>query len=213
MTNIHKEVQTILSTDRAIQKNLRQGLLNTRALARYIQHQGVSGSIDAIISAIRRFEQNENILQSEKEIENCFSSMIIKTKSNILKIELKDNEFRTICEDYIGRNILKKNTRIIKSKETVHLFLNQKDYDEKKKLFSQINIIETKENLAELRLSFQEKSNIVIKLLARIGIELSLEGVSIEGIIEAMPEILIYVRESDLVLAHKAIMNLNQKNL
>ena len=51
----------------------------------------------------------------------------------------------------------------------------------------------------------------MIKLLARIGAELTLEGVAIEGIIESMPEILIYVKESDLVLAHKAVMNLNQE--
>ena len=89
MTNIHKDVQKILSVDRAIQKNLNQGLINVRALARYLQDQGVSGSVDAIISAIRRFEADETQNITEEELLRYFNSMIINTKSNILILFVK----------------------------------------------------------------------------------------------------------------------------
>ena len=208
MSNIHKQVQAILSSDRAIQKNLQRDLINIRALARFLQEKGVDGSIDAIISAIRRFENDKKLILQEENLKECLSKMIISTKSNILGIELKDAEFKTICEDYLDKNILKKNTRLIKAKESVIIFLNQKEYDDKKRLFNLKNILHTKEKLAEIRLSFPKESKQVIGLLARIGMELSLESISIEGIIESMPEILIYVSESDLVLAHKAVMSL-----
>lgn len=136
--------------------------------------------------------------------------MIINTKNNILEIELKDFEFKTICQDYIKENILKKNIRLIKSKETVRIFMNQKDYDNKKKIFQKNNILNISENLAEIRLSFSDESKAVVGLLARIGSELGLENISIQGIIESMPEILIYVKESDLILAHKAIISLTK---
>ncbi len=211
MSNIHKQVQAIISSDRAIQKNLQRELINIRALARFLQEKGVDGSIDAIISAIRRFETDEKLLTKDHELQECLSSMIINTKSNILSIELKDEEFETICKDYVGKNILKKNTRLIKAKESVTIFLNQKDYDDKKKLFNPKNILKTKEKLAEVRLSFPKQSQQIVELLTRIGMELSLENVSIEGIIESMPEILLYVNEKDIVLAHKAVMSLIQK--
>ena len=208
MSNIHKQVQAILSSDRAIQKNLQRDLINIRALARFLQEKGVDGSIDAIISAIRRFENDKKLISQEENLKECLSKMIVSTKSNILGIELKDAEFKTICEDYLGKNILKKNTRLIKAKESVTIFLNQKEFDDKKKLFASKNTIETRKNIAEIRLIFPEQSRQVIGLLARIGMELSLESISIEGIIESMPEILIYVKESDIVLAHKAVMSL-----
>ncbi|MAG61048.1 hypothetical protein CL619_04635 [archaeon] len=209
MTNIHKQVQANISADRAIQKDLERNLINVRALARYLQKKGVDGTIDSIISAIRRFEKDKLNLNQETNLQKCLSSMIVSTKSNILSIELKDAEFKTICEDFIGSNILKKNTRLIKAKESVTIFLNQKEFDNKKKLFAPKNVLKTRENLAEIRIIFPEQSDQVIGLLARIGMELSLENVSIEGIIETMPEILLYVKEKDLILAHKAVMSLS----
>lgn len=211
MANIHKQVQTVIASDRAIQKDLERNLINIRALARFFQTKGVQGSTDAIISAIRRFELDKTRNKKERELNNFFKEIIITTKSNVLSIELKDIEFKTICQDFLGKNILKKNIRMIKSKENIILFLNQKEYDHKKKLFQTKNIIGLRENLAEIRLTFPQKKSEIVGLLARIGTEFSLENISIQGIIESMPEILLYIQEKDLILAHKAVINLTQK--
>ncbi|MBT4447057.1 hypothetical protein HOA92_01270 [archaeon] len=210
MTNIHHQVHTILTSDRAIQKNLQRDLINSRALARYLQDQGVDGTIDAIISAIRRFENQKNNNFEEKNLKKYLQSMIITTKNNILLIELKDAEFLSICKDYLSKNILKKNFRLIKGKEQIKIFMNQKDYDAKKKIFQAKNIKSSIENLAEIRLTFPKENKEVVGLLARIGLELSLEGVNIQGIIESIPEILLYVNESDLLAAHKAMISLKK---
>ena len=60
MTNITREVQRFLDHDLSAKRDLARGLINTRALAVYLKkHLGSEGSIDAIISAIRRYESGE----------------------------------------------------------------------------------------------------------------------------------------------------------
>ena len=58
--NTTRDVMDYLSKDLSIQKDLQRGILNIRALARQIKkEQKLKTSLDAVISAIRRFSYDK----------------------------------------------------------------------------------------------------------------------------------------------------------
>ena len=63
-------VDRIIESDGAIRKDLGRGLLNIRALARYIQGEarldGEELSIEAVIGAIRRYDVGARVALHEK---------------------------------------------------------------------------------------------------------------------------------------------------
>ena len=74
MTNITHFVWDFLNKHPAMQKSLKMGIVNVRALASYIIKQGkMDSSTHAVISAIRRYNAgNDSVLIGEKLAEARF---------------------------------------------------------------------------------------------------------------------------------------------
>src|SRR3989338_11002525 len=81
---ITKEVWNVINSDLSIQRDIEKGLINHRALARYVlEKYGVKASLEAVISAIRRYEP-EPFVSQEKKITNLFKDSLISTKNNMV---------------------------------------------------------------------------------------------------------------------------------
>ena len=207
MASVNTEVWKVLAEDLSVQKDMRRELINVRALARYlIQKKGITGSIDAVISAIRRFEAESDLAKQAQEVEVVFENAIITTKSNIASMTLSDRQFKIIATDFLGDKKLKENFRLLKSKENIRIFLNQKDFEEKKKLFAGKDLRYVDLDLAEMRIEFPKDAHEAVGILSRIGLEMALSNVCVYGFIEAMPEILLYVMMQDLATAHDVLL-------
>ncbi len=210
MKSVNQEIAVILQKDIALQKCLKRDLINTRSLARaLIQDYNLSYSIDAIISAIRRYDL-ENVSLLSHEAQNALKKMSITTKDNLARLTLHDNAFAIIAQDFLNKKILKDNTRMIKSKETITLLVNQKDLDKKIALFPKQDIINIKKDLTEIRLQFAQDITSIKGIVARIASELALCDINIEEIIYSIPDLLLYVHNDDLVSAHKALLEIKQ---
>ena len=211
MPSINNLVWRYIAEDVSIQKDLQRDLINIRGLARYlIDKHHVDATMDAVISAIRRYETDHIFADNTKEIDAVLQAAIITTKNYVSCITVKETEFNKICTDFAGSNILKENFRLVKSKEVVKLFLNQKDLDKKVELFAKENILSVTKDLAEIRVTMHNKATETVGVLARISHEIALHGVCIYEFISAVPEFLIYVKSDDLVRAHKAVLGLIQ---
>ena len=206
MKSINQEINSILNKHISIQKSLKRGIINIRSLAKHIINEyELKYTLDSVISAIRRFDLDEMSLLASKKAEQHFSKMIIATKDNVSRIVLKDRAFKEICVDFLGKKILKTNCRILKSKETVTLIVSQKDLKKKLALFKEADIIETQKDLAEIRLKFPKDISKIKGIIARITSELTTRDINIEEIFYNIPDLLIYVKESNLVQAHHAL--------
>ena len=212
MKSVNQEIAEILQKDLALQKCLKRDLINTRSLAStLIEDHNLSYSIDAVISAIRRYDL-ETISLLSSQAQNAFKKMSITTKDNVTRLTLHDRAFTTIAQDTIAKKILKENIRLIKSKETITLLVSQKDIEKKIALFDKSDIINIQKNLTEIRLQFAQDITAIKGIVARIASELALCDINIEEIIYSMPDLLIYVREEDLVSAHKALIEIKKEN-
>ena len=101
MTNINAQVWNLLEEDLCVQKDLKRGLVNTRALARYlIQKNNLTASMDAVISAIRRFENDKEFKENIEELNDVFSKTIVTTKNNVACLTVKETSFGTVAQDF-----------------------------------------------------------------------------------------------------------------
>jgi len=211
MRSINQEINNILNKHFSIQKSLKRGLINVRSLAKYlIAEHNLKYNVDAVISAIRRFDLNDISLLASKETDHYFSKMIISTKDNVARIILKDRAFKDICADFLGKKILKENCRILKSKETVTLIISQTDLEKKLSLFKESDLMETQTDLSEIRLQFPKDISKTKGVISRIASELAVRDINIEEIFYSIPDLLIYVKESNLVSTHQALREIKK---
>ncbi len=209
MKSINQEIAHYLNSDIVLQRCLQREIVNIRALAQYLLKQyALPYTMDAVISAIRRYDVSENTSMNSEEIQKAFSKVSLSTKDNVALILLKDRAFKEIAEDFLGKKILKDNFRLIKSKETVTLVVHQKELDAKISVFKSQDIIRTKKNLAEIRIQFHKDVTATKGIIARIASELALRNINIEEIIYSVPDVLVYVQEGSLIEAHKSLQDI-----
>jgi hypothetical protein len=211
MKSVNQQIAHLLSKYPSIQKCMKRDIINVRSLARFLKEKyQLPYTMDALISSIRRYDLDDVTIITSKEADEALSKVLISIKDNVAKIRLKDIAFKEICNDYIKEQILKKNTRLVKSKEIITLIVNQKDLEQKKSVFKEEDIMEIKKNLAEIRLQFSKDISNIKGILSRIIGELAIRDINLEEVIYGIPTLLIYVKEDSVVQAHHALMEMKR---
>jgi len=212
MVSVNTEIHRLLNKHIFIQKGLKSNIVNVRSLAKFlINEHSLNYSVDAVISAIRRYDLEEVSLLGLKEAKELFKRMSLSTKDNIARIVLRDRSFKIICEDFLTKKLLKENCRMIKSKETVALIVNQKELEKKLALFGERDVLMLQKDLSEIRLHFPKDISDVKGVVARVSAELATREINIEDVIFSVPDLLIYVKEENLVDAHKILMEIKKE--
>lgn len=207
--NTNQTVWKLLLMDLAIQKDIHRQIINTRALAKYlIKKYGLSQSgLDAVISAIRRFENEAPFEEEEKILHNIFKESIISTRNNIacLTLSLTVND---LVKRWTNAGKLPP-ARITTGRRTIKIMVDQPDIHLFKLMFSSDEIIKVEENLSEISVIVSERAILTKGVMARIANELSLANINIHELIVCPPEFLIYVKQSDIVRAHESVLKLS----
>jgi len=209
--NTTQEVRNYLSQDLSIQKNLQRGILNIRALARQIiKEQKLRTSVDAVISAIRRFSYDKELKEGYTNVESVFQSSNITTKNNIACITLRNQSNIQGCLNELtnmANHERRETLRIIKAKKNLKLIVDMKKIKEIESLFSKEDI-DIKENLSEIRIKTSLKADQTKGVVARVSNEMMLQNINISEIIFCTPEIIIYINQEDFLGAYESLMNL-----
>jgi hypothetical protein len=198
-----------------------RGLVNVRALARYIiKEQKMNVSIDAVISAIRRY----NLARSEKTFENA-KKMIgqvisISTKNRLASIDVtKDSEIQRLLPklfsiiNYNQGDVL----RIIHADESINIFIDEKNLEQIKKLLPQGKIIRIYTDLAGINIRIKLDAQKTPGLVALIANELTINNINVMDFMscvsELLCELLWFVEDSNLMKAYNVINQLWKQNL
>ena len=211
MTNIVHEVWKILDTSPSIRKDMGLGLINNSALARYIiKEKKLDAEMDAILSAIRRYEieLNEDLINTANNI-ICHSA--ISTKSRLSNISIiKDTETQKLLPklftliNYNRGDVL----RIIQADESIKILVDEKNLEKVKRVFSQDKIIKIDENLGEINIHLHPEAVNTPGIIAVISNELLMNEINIMETMSCVPELLWFVREKDLPLAYNVFYQL-----
>ncbi len=200
--SISQEVSDIIASDLTVQKDLSRGLINHRALARYILDKyNIEASLDAVISAIRRIEI-EPLKDADKKISNLFRDAAISTRNNLVCLTLKKE---AIC---LLPKIISKNIRIVTGSEEINLVVEKTKSDDIQDIFSQY-ITKVEKNLGEVSIRLAEEAAKTRGVTSRIANEIALNKINIEQLLISVPEFLIYVKDKDVIKTHEVLLGLS----
>lgn len=207
--NNRRSIERIIETDPVIKKGLRRGIINTRALARYIQESdGINSSFDAILGTIRRYPlEGRESLPSLGVFKDC--SLALRSKIGDLILELDSDAMKRIVE-FAGslRTLRGENLRILVGLKSMRVIAEQKAIAQLKEALSDHKIIKYTTNLVEISVLLSQEAEKSNGVIARITTEIALHDICIWGSVCVLPEFIVLVEEKDASRAHEALQTL-----
>lgn len=211
MYNITEQVWKILDNSPCLRRDLSRGLINSRALGKYlIKEQKIDATIDAVISAIRRYKP-EKITDLFNKSSKILRQATISTKSKLANVALiKDDEVQNLLPKlfsiiYYNRGDV---LRIIQADESMKILVDEKNLEKIQRLFPEKKIIKIDKNLGEINMHLHPEAVNTPGIASIITNELALNGINIMEIISCVPEMLFFVDEKDILSAHQVLYRL-----
>lgn len=212
MKNIVGEVWKVLDNSPCIRRDLSRGLINARALAKYIlKTQEMDTTLDAVISAIRRYElgrQDDIFITARKLIGQTIN---LSTRSGLAEISLiKDDDVQRLLPelfdiiDYARGEVL----RIIQATRSIKILIDEKNLENTTDLFPKDKILKIDRNLAEINIHMHQKMLNTRGILAVMANELAINSINIIEIMSCIPEMLLFVKEEDILKAYQVLYQL-----
>ncbi|HII15743.1 MAG TPA: hypothetical protein HA362_05525 [Nanoarchaeota archaeon] len=196
-----------------IRQARKKGLVNRRALARYIvkaEHLEHT-TIDALISVLRRFDTET--AKDEEQFNRLLSEVTISTKENIAIIALKKTAKAVeklpkviSCVDYSRGEILK----IVQGALSLKIFIDETNLKAVKEIFDEKDILSIMKSIAELNLVFPKEAMESKGVLSYIASHLAMEGITIIELVTCTPELTLYVEKKHLLKAYEALWKLEE---
>lgn len=212
MKNTVGEVWKFLDNNPCIKRDLRKGLINSRALAKYIvKTQNMDVTLDAVISAIRRYDvgKKDDIFITARKLVS--QTLNLSTRSGLAEISLiKDEDVQRSIPglfdiiQYSRGEVL----RIIQANESIKLIVDEKNLENVKTVFPKNKIINVNKNLAEINMHMAPKMIVTYGILAVIANELAINSVNILEVLTCLPEMILFVKEEDILKAYQILYQL-----
>lgn len=213
MTNINQEVCRYIDSRVEVKKTLLDGLVNVSALARKIaKEQGLEDNIDAIISAIRRYEGGAEKSEYPRFYDLLSRATIsTKTKLAYILLERNDQTQGKVCTVYSKVNLKRDNTLMIfNATNYVKIISDMGLLEQVKGLFNAKDIIKVEKNLGEVRIDYTDDITKIPGVFGTMANELAMNGISMVDSLICHWEHMIIVKEKDLEKAFTVVFNLSK---
>ncbi|MBI4146411.1 hypothetical protein HY489_03680 [Candidatus Woesearchaeota archaeon] len=204
MESINQRVWHAMRSDPAIMRDLQRGLINMRALAKFlIDKCGLHASLDAVISSIRRFPLEE-FASEEAALHDIFKDSVVSTTNNIacVTISLPAAEVLARLQELSLPSL-----RVVTGTDKAKVLVKNSHVDKVAKAFKKA---EVEHGLSEISVLVAEKAVRTKGVMARIASEIALANINIHELLVCPPQFLIYVMEKDIVKAHERVLSLTE---
>lgn len=213
MASITRQVWEILDNDITIRKDLERGIINVSALSQYLlDTYDINGSLDSVISAVRRYRADETIQDDYKRIRKTLNEAVISTKTSVSLITLKNtsNTYKYVSrivqdDDFLRNDVF----RLLKRRHDVQIVVDRDSMERAEGYFPKSAEENVQHGLVEISLTLTKDGWKTKGVLSRIANELATQGINIELTFSLYPTISIFIREKDLVKAHEALMRIS----
>ena len=215
MASIAKQVWQKIKEDIVIRRAIEKKIISTKNLAMHlIKVKKVPVSIDAVVSAIRRYKEDSPL---EKKFEQARKilrkSNDIKMTSNIAQVVLRKNKhtqkrlvkaFELV--DYDKGELL----IIMQGERSLKLMVNEKNLKDLTKLFPPSSLLSKTKGLALINIHMSEKAQKIPGVGAIITQELTLNDISMWEMMSSNPDLLLFLEQKDLAKTYEIISPLCQ---
>jgi len=203
-------VREFIERDAVLKNGLARGLINARALARYIQVETRERySFEAILSAIRRYPvkavaanyHNAGKLVSKLSLKNKIAVVTIR---NSPELPTKLAEFSKEIDYGRGETF-----RVISGPESVFVVIDSKNLARIMSTISKRDLIAALDNLAEIVTTESEEALMTPGVLSGQVTELAINGVNLVACAAPSSSAIFIVKEQDATRAYRAIERLS----
>jgi aspartokinase len=205
-------VRQIIESDGAIKIGLMRGLINARALARYIQvltHEKYS--FEALVSAIRRYPIEATATKYE-DSGKLISKLTMKNKIVVVAIRSAPEIPMILAKlsgdiDY-GRG---ETFRVSSGAECITVVIDSKNLDKLDAVIPKDDIVSVLGNLSEITAVLSDNSTKTVGTAATMTAELAMSGVNILYIMSYGPphSLVFVVKESDALKGYSGLQKLS----
>jgi len=215
--NITKKIWKLLDQNPCILKNLRCGLINVTALAKYfIKEENLDTTLDAAISAIRRYDysEHENVFENASKVIRKPTAISTRSPLAILSV-VKDIEVpKTLPQLY---SVIRPNQgdvlRVIQGNKSVKIIIDKHNLKSIKSLFLDKDILTVDDDLGEICVhNMVSNGRNTPGILAISANELAINNINILDILSGSSEILWFVDEKDIQKAYNVLYQLWKGN-
>ena len=152
MKNTVGEVWKFLDSNPCIKRDLRRGLINSRALAKYIlKEKKMNATLDAVISAIRRYELGHQDDIFPIALKLIGQTINLSTRSGLAEISLiKDEEVQRLLPklfgliEYVRGEVL----RVMQANESIRVLVDEKNLEEITSIFPDGKVLKKHRTIA-----------------------------------------------------------------
>ncbi len=204
-------VRQIIERDAVIRKGLARGLINTRALARYIRRlEHDAYSMEALVSAIRRYPVRATSAKHE-DIGGQITKLSLKNK--IVAVTLKNApEIPNLLAKFSGEidTARGENLQIVSGVDFVTVFLDSKNLGKLTADMPRHSIVSTLHGLAVITVALSPAGLKTLGIVGAFGTELAMNDVNIFYTLSyGDPSSMLFVtEESDGLKAYQALERL-----
>lgn len=212
MKNINEEVKRYLDNNLTIKKNLYDEIINIRALGKkIITDLHLTCSVNAVISAIRRYHVKIEEKDNLQEKYNLLTKAKLSTKTKLASILLKKNEevrkklsklYSSL--DFEGGDLL----RIFEVSKFIKIIIDDKSLEQVKKIFTTREIVMKERNIGELSIIYNTDITGSPGVFALLSNELAANNISIVDSMICHSEHIIIVKEKDIQRAFNVLFGL-----
>jgi len=209
MSQIEQRFQSVLSREPEIEKCVRKGLVNRRALARYLVGQGVGtrDQFDAVVATIRRHDFGEET----REVRSLFDDVRVSLKDRILILDFeKEKELLRRLErliphiDYDRGDTLK----VVVGTSSIKLFIDEAKEKELGSIFDRFAVRDRVDHVSEISMLFREEAARTGGILSIITREIALHDIVVSEFLTSSPELLMYVKDQYVAKAYEVVRHL-----
>ncbi len=211
MSQSEQRIRALLARKPEIEKAYGYGLVNRRALARYLIRLGVAepSELEAVVATLRRHDFG----RPGKEPEDLFREVRVSLKDRILILDFEKERAllkrleRLISEiDYDRGDTFK----VVVGTSSLKLFIDRKKEKALSSLFQPFKLRARLDRITELSLMFPEEAIRTRSVLAVLARELALNDIVITELLTASPELLIYLKDEFVPKAYEVVRELQQ---
>jgi hypothetical protein len=198
MADLRRRVERLIETDPVIKRGLQRGIINSRALARFIQEEdGPESTPDAILGIIRRYPIG---IEDEAEFPRVFKGceLVLRSKIGDLAIENGPDIMKRIAEFASTiRTTRGENLRVMVGLQSIRVIADQKALETFRQTLRPQEIVSYTSDLTEISLLMPPEAIRTKGIIAKITAELALNDVNLVGIMCCAPEDILLVAEKD----------------
>ncbi len=214
MSQIEQDFRQLLAAKPEIEKCYVEGLVNRRALARYLITKGIAqkNQMDAIVAMLRRYEFSED-RKNQKDCQELFKHTRITVKDKIAILDYKkDKTLMQKLQKIISHTDYDKGEtlKIVIGSQNITVFIDQKKLEQLKEFLDDYTLTQAEKNMSEISIIFPEQTKKVRGTLSLLTKEFVLNDITITECLTASSELLIYLKEEYVLKAYELLRRLQK---